>query len=132
MTFSKAGHCDPKGGGPLWGPCCSPYGACGNSTEHCCADCVNFGEFAPNKYETFVKFSKLKIKMCILSAADVEKMKPNGWIDFRPDQAIRKNKIKRNTYLDNIDYLKLDQAFAPAECDAWTLVKGVPKVKSDK
>ena len=99
MTFSKAGHCDPKGGGPLWGPCCSPYGACGNSTEHCCADCVNFGEFAPNKYETFVKFSKLKIKMCILSAADVEKMKPNGWIDFKPDQAIRKIKLRETHIL---------------------------------
>ena len=60
-------------------------------------------------------------------------MKPNGWIDFRPDQAKQLNKqFKRNTYLDNIDYLKLDQAFAPAECDAWTLVKGVPKVKSNK
>ena len=32
-------------------------------------------------------------------------MKPNGWIDFKPDQA-----------------------FAPAQCDAFTLVNGVPKV----
>ena len=32
-------------------------------------------------------------------------MKADGWIDFKPDQA-----------------------FAPAQCDAFTLVNGVPKV----
>ena len=46
ISFSKAGHCDPKGGGALKGPCCSTTGECGNTTAHCDpAGSVNFGEF---------------------------------------------------------------------------------------
>jgi len=50
LSDGKPGQCDPNGWANEVGPCCSKWGWCGNSADHCdCAECIDYRQTSAGK-----------------------------------------------------------------------------------
>ena len=55
LDDGRPGQCDPNADENGKGPCCSPFGWCGNSRQHCpCSGCTDFRQ--PGKYMPVTAF----------------------------------------------------------------------------